>query len=122
MDEIPEPLDDHAKPVTIVVGERHFLRADDERIAAFARGLGRHCRLAFHVSVRDPLVQAFAGEWVVGMLTNLGANETDAIESRLITRRIQGAQAKFAAPGADDRKAESAEQWLEWNASGPVTR
>jgi hypothetical protein len=122
VDEFPEPPSDHAKPVTLLVGERHFLRANDEKIVAFARGLGRHCRLAFHVPIRDPLMQAFAGEWIGDMLTNLGANETDAIESRLITRRIQGAQAKFVTSGAEERKADSAEQWLELNASGPVAR
>jgi hypothetical protein len=56
------------------------------------------------------------------MVANLGAKETDAIESRMITKRIQGAQTQFGKRGVDDRKADSAEQWLELNAPGMRAR
>jgi hypothetical protein len=116
----PEPAsvsaqDDSQKPVTIVVGERHFLRGNDERILEFAQGLGRSCRLRFHLSLHDPLMQAIGATWVADMVASLGAKETDAIESRMITKRIQGAQIQFSKRALDDRKADSAEQWVELN-------
>jgi len=116
----PESASDSAqdvakKPVAIVVGERHFLRGNDERILEFAQGLGRNCRLRFHLSLRDPLMQAIGATWVADMVANLGAKETDAIESRMITKRIQGAQIQFSKRGLDDHKADSAEKWIELN-------
>jgi hypothetical protein len=121
-DPSPEPVAGHAKPVTILVGERHFLRGNDEKILEFAKGLGRPCRLRFHLSLRDPLMEAIGGDWIAGMVGNLGAKETDAIESRMITRQIQNAQVQFTKRGMNDCKADSPEQWLALNAPQPVAR
>jgi hypothetical protein len=114
----PDPVDELASRVPILVGERHFRRAHDERISAFARGLKRRCRITFHLSLHDPLMRLFAGEWVGDVLRRLGMQDNEPVESRMVARRIKGAQAKFARPISPDRSANSAEEWLELNASG----
>ena len=50
-DDFPNPVADAPGRLSILVAERHFLRANDERILAFARSLGRPCRLSFHLLV-----------------------------------------------------------------------
>jgi preprotein translocase subunit SecA len=117
-DELPKPVVDGLSSLSIVVAERHFLPASDERIMAFVRSLGRRCRLCFHSSLQDPLMQAFAGEWVGQVLGRLGMKESEPIESAMVSRRIQIAQAKFAKQVTDERKANSAEEWLQWNVPG----
>jgi hypothetical protein len=99
----------------IIVLERHPLRSEDDTIAAFAQNLGRPVRLQFHMALDEPLMGMFAGEWVAGMLRQLGANENNVIESPLISRRIAAAQKKFARLVPDPRTADSAVEWLQRN-------
>jgi hypothetical protein len=115
-DEFPPPAADETPPVSILVAERHFLRSHDERIVDFARGLGPRCRLSFHLSLEDPLMKVFVGEWVGQMLGNLGMTDARPIENAMIGRRIKDAQAKLAERVMDERSADSAEEWLRWNA------
>jgi hypothetical protein len=114
-DEFPTPVADEEPPMSILVAERHFLRSHDERIEDFARGLGRRCRLSFHLSLEDPLMKVFVGEWVGQMLRNLGMTDSQPIESAIVGRRIKDAQAKLAKRALDERKADSAEEWLQQN-------
>jgi hypothetical protein len=115
-DEFPGPLDGDLPPVSIVVAERHFLRSHDERVVDFARSLGRRCRLSFHLSLEDPLMRIFVGEWVGQMLRNLGMTDSQPIESAMVGRRIKAAQAKLAERVVAEHKANSAEEWLQCNA------
>jgi preprotein translocase subunit SecA len=117
-DEFPNPGVDELAPLRILVAERHFLRSSDDTIVSFALSLGRRCRVSFHVCLQDPLMQAFAGEWVRGTLSRLGMKDSDPIESAMIARRIRGAQASFAKRAADEQKANSAEEWLKLNVPG----
>ena len=39
-------------------------------------------------------MRIFAGEWVANVLTRLGMEEGQAIESRMVSRRIEAAQKK----------------------------
>lgn len=114
----PGPVDEGAGHVSILVAERHFLRTHDERIMAFAGELGKRCRVTFHLSLHDPLLRLFAGEWVEGVLGRLGAKEDEPIESVMVARRVKSAQGKFARQAAEERTAQSAEEWLELNAPG----
>ena len=82
--------------IRIIVMERHPLRSEDDAIAAFAQNLGRRVRLQFHLALDKPLMGMFAGEWVAGVLRQLGAKDDDVIESRMIHRRIAAAQKKMA--------------------------
>src|SRR5262249_17999817 len=48
----------------------------------------------FFLSLEDDLMRIFAGEWVSSVLTRLGMQEGEAIESRMVSRRIEAAQKK----------------------------
>ena len=49
-------------------------------------------------------MRKFAGEWVSAVLTRLGMEEGEAIESKLVSRRIEGAQKKVEERNFDSRK------------------
>ena len=49
-------------------------------------------------------MRIFAGEWVKNMLTRLGMKEGEAIESRMVSRRIEGAQKKVEERNFEIRK------------------
>ena len=101
-----------------MIAERHFLRSHDDTIVDFARSLGCRCRLSFHTSLKDPLMQHFAGEWVGQVLSRLGMKESDPIQSAMVGRRIQASQTTFARRVIDEQQASSAEEWLQMNISG----
>src|SRR5436305_4494531 len=46
----------------------------------------------------------FGGEWVASMLTRLGVEDGQAIESRMVSRRIEAAQKKVEERNFDIRK------------------
>ena len=74
-----EPL-----PVTILVAERHLLRAKDDALIAFAEFLAPPGRIGFHLSLEDALLRALGGAAVASTLQQLGMKENEAIESRMI--------------------------------------
>ena len=49
-------------------------------------------------------MRIFAGEWVKNVLTRLGMQEGEAIESRMVSRRIEGAQKKVEERNFEIRK------------------
>jgi preprotein translocase subunit SecA len=49
-------------------------------------------------------MRIFAGEWVKNILTRLGMQEGEAIESRMVTRRVEGAQRKVEERNFEIRK------------------
>ncbi len=99
----------------IVVGERHPLPSHDDALQQFARTISCECRLVQHLSLEDPLLREFAGEWVEKVLRQLGINENDAIESQIVSRRIRAAQEKISDRATGDSPAQSALEWLEKN-------
>jgi len=109
---------DESRNILLVVGERHPLRSHDEAIADFARGLPCRSRLVHHVSLDEPLMKIFAGDWVQSMLKSLGMKEDEAIESAMVARRIKDAQQKIEERCRSDFPAGSAEEWMERNCSG----
>jgi preprotein translocase subunit SecA len=102
----------------VLVAERHFLRSHDGEIRLFAEGIGRPTVVLFFVALDEPLMKEIAGEWIGDVLRRLGMQETDAIESQMVVRRVKAAQSKYASKARGDEPAESAEQWLERN--GPA--
>jgi hypothetical protein len=107
-----------AHQIEIVVGERHPLRAKDDAVAEFASGLPCRTRLVHHVSLDEPLMRAFAGEWMEGALKKMGMKEDEAIESSLVSRRINAAQQRVAENCHSDGPAASAAEWLAQNCRG----
>ncbi|MFN6052094.1 MAG: preprotein translocase subunit SecA, partial [Planctomycetia bacterium] len=64
----------------------------------------------FYLSLQDDLMRIFMGEWVAGVLTRLGMEEGQAIESRMVTRQIEKAQKKV-----EERHFESRKHLLEYD-------
>jgi preprotein translocase subunit SecA len=95
-DSYPDRNVEEGGPIYILVAERHFIRKYDEVVSDFASTLNKRCQIAFYLSLDDPLLKHFAGEWVKEVLQRLGMNESDPVESPMLARRIAGAQKKFA--------------------------
>lgn len=106
---------DESRSILIVVGERHPLPSHDESVLDIARSLSCRCRIVYHMSLEDAVLKRFSGEWVEGVLRRLGMKEDEAIESRVVGRRIRAALKRIAANATGDLPANSAEEWLERN-------
>ncbi|MFN0199830.1 MAG: preprotein translocase subunit SecA [Planctomycetaceae bacterium] len=78
-----------------VVGtERHEARRIDLQLRGRSGRQGDPGESRFFLSLEDDLMRIFAGEWVKNILTSLGMKEGEAIESGMVTRRIEAAQKK----------------------------
>ncbi|HSL68918.1 MAG TPA: hypothetical protein VK864_01685 [Longimicrobiales bacterium] len=108
------PLDP-AAILSLIVAERHPLRARDAELLRFAEALPCRSRIVHHLSLEDPLFKLFGSERIRPLLGRLGASETEPIEHALITRSIEQAQRKIEAECSSDYDADSAAAWLERN-------
>jgi len=88
----------------IIGTERHESRRIDNQLRGRAGRQGDPGSSRFFLSLQDDLMRKFAGEWVSGMLQRLGMQEGEAIESKLVSRRIEGAQKKVEERNFDARK------------------
>jgi hypothetical protein len=114
-DEFPQPDSALESGLPVLVLERHFLRTHDDLVSQFAEGLGSKATIDFYLSLDDPLMSLFAGEWVRNMLRTLGMEEDEALESAMVSRRIKGAQTRMAQEVPADHDANSPAEWLERN-------
>jgi preprotein translocase subunit SecA len=88
-----------------VIGtERHEARRIDLQLRGRSGRQGDPGSSRFFLSLEDDLMRIFAGDWVKNMLTRLGMQEGEAIESRMVTRRIEAAQKKVEERHFDMRK------------------
>ncbi|HLN27988.1 MAG TPA: preprotein translocase subunit SecA [Gemmataceae bacterium] len=88
----------------IVGTERHEARRIDNQLRGRAGRQGDPGSSRFYLSLQDDLMRIFAGEWVANILTKLGMEEGQAIESGMVSRRIEGAQKKVEERNFDTRK------------------
>jgi len=88
----------------IVGTERHEARRIDLQLRGRCGRQGDPGSSRFFLSLEDDLMRIFAGEWVKNVLTRLGMQEGEAIVSKLVTRRIEGAQKKVEERNFDIRK------------------
>ncbi|HJZ90395.1 MAG TPA: SEC-C metal-binding domain-containing protein [Gemmataceae bacterium] len=88
----------------IVGTERHDSRRIDNQLRGRAGRQGDPGSSRFYLSLQDDLMRLFAGEWVGNVLTRLGMQEGEAIESRMVSRRIQAAQKKVEEYHFESRK------------------
>jgi preprotein translocase subunit SecA len=88
----------------IVGTERHEARRIDNQLRGRAGRQGDPGSSRFYLSLQDDLMRIFAGEWVASVLTRLGMQDGQAIESRMVSRRIEGAQKKVEERHFDTRK------------------
>jgi preprotein translocase subunit SecA len=88
----------------IVGTERHEARRIDLQLRGRCGRQGDPGSSRFYLSLEDDLMRIFAGEWVRNVLTRLGMQEGEAIESRMVSRRIEGAQKKVEERNFEIRK------------------
>ncbi len=88
----------------IIGTERHEARRIDLQLRGRCGRQGDPGSSRFYLSLEDDLMRIFAGEWVKGMLTRMGMQEGEAIESRMVSRRIEGAQKKVEERNFEVRK------------------
>jgi len=88
----------------IIGSERHEARRIDLQLRGRCGRQGDPGSSRFFLSLEDDLMRIFAGEWVKNILTRLGMEEGQAIESRMVSRRIEGAQKKVEERNFDVRK------------------
>jgi len=103
----------------LIVCERHLLPSVDDGLEQFAHKLPCRCRVSHHLSLEDPVLKLFAGEWVHNVLGQLGMKEHEAIESPLVSRQIRTAQRKSESHALGNKDADSAADWLEKNFPKP---
>jgi preprotein translocase subunit SecA len=84
--------------------ERHEARRIDLQLRGRCGRQGDPGSSRFYLSLEDDLMRIFAGEWVKNVLTRLGMQEGEAIESRMVSRRIEGAQKKVEERNFEVRK------------------
>ncbi len=88
----------------IIGTERHESRRIDNQLRGRAGRQGDPGSSRFFLSLEDDLMRKFAGEWVASVLTRLGMEEGEAIESKMVSRRVEGAQKKIEERNFDARK------------------
>ena len=88
-----------------VIGtERHDSRRIDNQLRGRAGRQGDPGSSRFYVSLEDRLMRVFAGEFVQRALDMAGMKEGEFIESKMVSRRIEGAQKKVEERHFDSRK------------------
>jgi preprotein translocase subunit SecA len=88
----------------IIGTERHEARRIDLQLRGRCGRQGDPGSSRFFLSLEDDLMRIFAGEWVKRVLTSLGMQEGEAIESGMVSRRIEGAQKKVEERNFEARK------------------
>ena len=88
----------------IVGTERHEARRIDLQLRGRCGRQGDPGSSRFFLSLEDDLMRIFAGEWVKNVLTRLGMQDGEAIESGLVTRRVEAAQKKVEERNFEVRK------------------
>jgi preprotein translocase subunit SecA len=84
--------------------ERHEARRIDNQLRGRAGRQGDPGSSRFYLSLEDDLMRIFAKEWISNLLQRLGMEEGVPIESRMISRRIEGAQKAVEAQNFEARK------------------
>ncbi|MBC8869940.1 MAG: SEC-C domain-containing protein [Planctomycetes bacterium] len=105
-----EKMDEEGEHVKSIGGlhvmatERHEARRIDLQLRGRCGRQGDPGSSRFFLSLEDDLMRIFAGEWVKRILETLGMKEGEAIESRMVTRRIEAAQKKVEERHFEGRK------------------
>ena len=88
----------------IIGTERHESRRIDNQLRGRAGRQGDPGSSRFYLSLEDDLMRRFAGERVVGLMDRLGFDESQALESAMVSRTIEGAQTRVEGYNFDVRK------------------
>jgi preprotein translocase subunit SecA len=88
----------------IIGTERHESRRIDNQLRGRSGRQGDPGSSRYYVAMEDDLMRLFMGEWVSSLLGRLGMEEGQAIESRMVSKRIEGAQRKVEEYHFEQRK------------------
>ncbi|TAK81185.1 MAG: preprotein translocase subunit SecA [Aquabacterium sp.] len=88
----------------IIATERHESRRIDNQLRGRAGRQGDPGSSRFYLSLEDPLMRIFAGDRVKAIMERLKMPDGEAIEARMVSRSIEGAQRKVEARNFDIRK------------------
>lgn len=88
----------------IVGTERHEARRIDNQLRGRAGRQGDPGSGRFFLSLQDDLMRIFAGDWVARVLQSMGMEHGQAIESKMVSKRIEAAQKKVEERNFDIRK------------------
>ncbi len=102
-------LIDHEQVIAVgglfILGtERHESRRIDNQLRGRAGRQGDPGESRFYLSLEDDLMRIFAKQWVSTLLERLGMEEGVPIESKMISKRIEGAQKAVEAQNFESRK------------------
>ncbi|MDE3062012.1 MAG: preprotein translocase subunit SecA [Acidobacteriota bacterium] len=104
-----DALAEHGKVIEagglfILGTERHESRRIDNQLRGRAGRQGDPGESRFYLSLEDDLMRIFAKQWVSTLLERLGMEEGVPIESKMISKRIEGAQKAVEAQNFESRK------------------
>src|SRR5947208_3031937 len=88
----------------IVGTERDESRRIDNQLRGRAGRQGDPGSSRFFLALDDDLMRIFGGERIKGMMNMLRVADDEPIESRLVSRQIEGAQTKVEGPNFDGRR------------------
>ncbi len=84
--------------------ERHESRRIDNQLRGRSGRQGDPGRSRFYLSLHDNLLRIFGGERLIALMQRIGIEDGAALESRMLSRSIEGAQRKVEAYNFDVRK------------------
>jgi len=84
--------------------ERHESRRVDNQLRGRAGRQGDPGESCFYLSLEDDLMRIFAKQWMSAMMERMGMVEDEPIVSKMITKRIEGAQKAVEAQNFESRK------------------
>jgi preprotein translocase subunit SecA len=88
----------------IIGTERHESRRIDNQLRGRAGRQGDPGETRFYLSFEDDLMRVFGGERMRGLMGHLGLNEDTPIESKMVSRQIEGAQSRVEGYNFDSRR------------------
>ncbi len=88
----------------IIGTERHESRRIDNQLRGRAGRQGDPGESRFFLSFEDDLMRVFGGERMQGIMGQLGVDEDTPIESKMVSKQIEGAQARVEGSNFDSRR------------------
>jgi preprotein translocase subunit SecA len=90
--------------LTVIGTERHESRRIDNQLRGRCARQGDKGASRFYVALDDELMRLFGSERIASVMTTLGMQDGEAIESRIISKQIEGAQRRVEGHNFDIRK------------------
>lgn len=94
----------HAGGLYVIGTERHESRRIDNQLRGRAGRQGDAGESRFYLSLQDELMRLFGGDKIGSVMNTLKVDENMPIESKIISRTIEGAQKKVESMNFESRK------------------